>query len=251
MQYRHRLPPNLSVPVCACAALLWLSIFAQACSAAVTRCQTIDGSTYKTEAGNLVRISDGQYLVCLDGDRKDQSFIITPSLLIRGSNATVLIQVSARRSQVAVLAGSAVVKNLQDRHIVELHKGTVYSAVMVAAGTATVQQQNGRFEQISDPASAMPLFQSAKCHSSLAALSPPALSKSRFANLVGDTSSTASNRFPDIEVISPPTVVSYRLGEQLAHSLSMSALLRQHFPPEGLVSTPASLVVAEESEAAK
>ncbi|HEY9792043.1 MAG TPA: hypothetical protein V6D22_16675 [Candidatus Obscuribacterales bacterium] len=247
MQPRHRLP--LIFLVCACAAVLWLSAFPQSCSAAVTRCQTIDGSIYKQDNANLIRVTDGQYFISIKGDRKDQSFIITPSLLIRGASATLLVQVSPRRSQVSVLSGSAIVKNLLDRHIVEIHKGTVYSCVMVAPPPSTTQQQNGRFEQVSDPESTIPLFQSAKSHSSLAVVSRQALCNSRFAQMVSADSSRGSNKLPDVDVISPPTVVSYRIGEQLAHTSMMPALLRQHFPPEGLVITPPSLVVAEQNAA--
>jgi hypothetical protein len=225
-------------------------------SAAITKCQSpesvenqpvgdraaADGRCQQSPDGKVVQIESGQYLISIDGLAKEQSFVTTPFLVVRSNSARLLVQVSERLCQVSVLSGSAVIKNTIERHIVQLHKGVVY-ACELRGGVSHAAS----FENVAEPSSWMPLFQTVRCRTMLATIAPAALNSGPFVHLLDthDLTEPSNKTLAGTEIVSPPTMLNYEIGEQVAKLMPLSPVLRQHFSPSGIVPATTSQLVAD------
>jgi hypothetical protein len=218
------------------AALFFLTASAVPCLGAVEKCQPLEGSPLnaQTEADNCTRIEAGQYLISIvptvprSANASDDTFIVTPSATIRARRAQLIVQVGPTRTQIAVLSGAAIIKNTVERHIVELQEGCVYLSEQ------PVTSQQNEFKAVAATSNWLPLFKTSK-----------------FSTFVATISSASSKHHwkTDLKLLSPPTVLNYDLGRDLAQEVPLSSLQRQHFPPQGLLATPsAHSLVAQTKE---
>jgi hypothetical protein len=208
-------------------AVLFLTASAIPCLAAVDKCQPLEGQPYsaQTEADNCTRLEAGQYLISIvpavprSANGRDDTFIITPSVTIRAQRAQLIVQVAPKCTQIAILSGAAVIKNTVERHIVELQEGCVY----LSEQPATSQQNE--FKPVASTTNWLPLFKTSKFTTFVSAISPV---------------SVKHHWKTDLKVLSPPTVLNYEFGQDLAQQVALSPLQRQHFPPQGLLPTPST-----------
>jgi hypothetical protein len=206
------------------AALFFLTASAVPCLGAVLKCQPLEEQSLatQTEADSCTRIEAGQYLISIaprSATGRDDTFIITPSVTIRTRQAELIVQVAPARTQITIVSGSAIIKNTIEKHIVELQEGCVYLSEQPATNQQTA------FKPLESVSNWLPLFKTSK-----------------FTTFIAMTASALPTKHhwkTALKILSPPTVLSYELGQELAQQVSLSPLQRQHFPPQGLLATPA------------
>ena len=175
--------------------------------------------------GNTASIQAGQYAATLKSENGKSAFIITPAVIVRSTGADLLIDVSSTRCTIAVVSGTALLKNRLDKHVLELKAGTVYAADTTPFQFGPVQQPS-----LVKTGQWLPLFTTTKCRSALSVILQPA----------NETSNALAAR-----IVSPPTVLSYEFGTDVSRYLKLSDLMREHYPPAGFVSTPQAWVAEQ------
>lgn len=193
----------------------------------------VDSTTAQTKsdiatAPSAAYINEGRWTVTITEENHKPGFAVLPDLTIKSSGAKFIVERNAETSTIALLSGSAVIKNKQDKSVVEIHAGTAYIASSIAGrGPAA----NAR-ELCGEPM--YPLFLTAKSSSFLALVN----------NKLGTTPDTKAK--PQARVITPPTALRYQLGADAAHFVALSPMMREHYPPDGLAPTPLDRVATEQ-----
>jgi hypothetical protein len=261
----HRL-----IPITACLTLLMsLSTTGQAI-AAITSVESVGSAQHFLDSAGSLHLGNGQFFLRLSTTRKAENFVVTPQVLLHAREAILIVQVSSTRCRVAVVSGSATIKNIRERHIICLEEGSVYETCSKnsdsGAGADGIRlpgakescEKNIEFDEIADRNTRLPAYDTSKSRTDLYVLSSESLRASRFATMLSDVddkrTAAASTRQqpnnkvqgearkpqPGGEIISPPTIVSYDVGATFARKFHMPPQMVHHFPPSGFMQEEAS-----------
>lgn len=195
---------------------------------------------------NCARITRGKYAINI---RKGSgnNFICTPWLEIRSPDALVAVQSGSKFCQVVVLRGTATIKNTLEKHIVRVSANGVYQSRLQdnESNSATNGAAPLLLENLINLRSERPVFATARTLTTIGQVSRSALQISSFAPYADCRTFTAKSKEKIASIISPPTLMTYEIGPDVAKSMPILPELLHNFPPNGIINLPDTHLAGE------
>jgi hypothetical protein len=130
------------------------------------------------------------------------------------TGGAVLIQENKHQCRIHVLKGTAIVRSELDRSILKVSAGTVYESVRKAGGSV----QYNSFKDLTDGSTGFAVFETTTSRTALLLMA-----------------STGKPNELRAEILSPPTIRNYEVGEATLKQMPIPPQMVSHFPPSGVI----------------
>lgn len=137
------------------------------------------------------------------------------------TGGSVLIQESKHQCRIHVLKGTAIVRSELDRSILKVSAGTVYDSVRKPGSVV----QSSAFKDMTDGTTGFAVFETTTSRTALLLMA----------------NSTRPNELR-AEILSPPTIRNYEVGEATLKRMPIPPHLVSHFPPTGVIPNRAEAI---------